>query len=465
MVFSEPVFLFVFLPATLAAYFLVGRRLHNTLLLLASLAFYAWGEELYVLILLSSIVLNYGFGLAIAASHRARLQWLWGGVVSNLVLLGYFKYTGFLLENLGVENASEIAPALPIGISFFTFQALSYLIDLYFDRVRVQKNPFRLALYISLFPQLIAGPIVRYSEVETALIDRTTSRNDIAEGTHRFVRGLAKKTLFADPLRLVADHIFAIPTGGLSPAVAWAGVLCYSLQLYFDFSAYSDMAIGLGRIFGFRFPENFNYPYRARSVTEFWRHWHMTLSRWFRDYLYIPLGGNRLGTGRTYVNLWVVFIATGIWHGAAWTFVFWGAYHGLFLIVERLGLIRILERLPSLLRHAYLLLAVIFGWVAFRSETFTQMLDFYGAMTLGRTGPLAHYYPVERYMDGYVLIVMGLAMVFSVGLRPWLSDLIAAARPYPYMRQFREVWFWLVFVAALVSVGATSYSPFIYFRF
>jgi alginate O-acetyltransferase complex protein AlgI len=362
LVFSSPIFLFIFLPATLLLYFLAGKAVRNLLLLVISLVFYAWGEELYVLILLASIALNYLFGLGIDfAIGRQRLWWLWGGVVGNLLLLGYFKYTGFILQNMGVENAAALTPVLPIGISFFTFQALSYLIDLYYRRVQVQKNPLNLALYISLFPQLIAGPIVRYSEVEKEIIDRTVTRSDVAEGVQQFVRGLAKKTLLADPMGLVADRVFAIPEAGLTPETAWLGAICYSLQLYFDFSAYSDMAIGLGRIFGFKFPPNFNYPYTARSVTDFWRRWHMTLSRWFRDYLYIPLGGNRHGATRTYLNLWIVFLATGIWHGAAWTFIIWGAYHGAFLIIERLGLARVLLRLPRLMQHSYLLLVVIFS--------------------------------------------------------------------------------------------------------
>ncbi|CAN0599979.1 unnamed protein product, partial [Ectocarpus sp. 12 AP-2014] len=272
--------------------------------------------------------------------RQGRLWALWLGIAANLLLLGYYKYIGFIFENIGMVDAA--VPTLPIGISFFTFQALSYLIDLYFDRVEVQRNPFNLALYISLFPQLIAGPIVRYSEVEAAIANRTTTRSDWSEGMHQFVRGLAKKTLIADPMGLVADQIFAIPQAGLSPETAWLGAICYAFQLYFDFSAYSDMAIGLGRIFGFKFPINFNYPYVSQSVTEFWRRWHMTLSRWFRDYLYIPLGGNRGSAARTYLNLWIVFLATGIWHGAAWTFIAWGAFHGAFLIIERLGLARLL---------------------------------------------------------------------------------------------------------------------------
>ncbi|WP_436398714.1 MBOAT family O-acyltransferase [Roseobacter sp. S98] len=460
MVFSAPVFLWLFLPAALAVYFLSGRTTRNGILLAASLFFYAWGEDEYVLILIGSILMNYAAGRWIApAQGRMRLIALWAGIVGNLLLLAYFKYTGFLLGNLNVAHAQEIAPALPIGISFFTFQALSYLVDLYFRRVAMQRNPFDLALYISLFPQLIAGPIVRYAEVETALKDRSTDRGDFSIGMERFVRGLAKKTLIADPMGLVADQIYAIPAGGLTPETAWAGAIAYSLQLYFDFSAYSDMAIGLGRILGFRFPENFNYPYASTSVTEFWRRWHMTLSRWFRDYLYIPLGGNRKGAARTYMNLLLVFLATGLWHGAAWTFVAWGLWHGMFLILERLGLARILGALPRAVNHAYLLVVVITGWVLFRAGSFEQALEFYYSMFLFRSGPEAVFHPLTRYLDAYAIAVAAVAIPVSVGLRPWLE------RRFPLGIMASEVRFWALFGLAILSVGAASYSPFIYFRF
>ena len=465
MVFSEPVFLFVFLPFFLLAYFAVGAWGRNWVLLAASLAFYAWGEEIYVLILIASISLNYAFGLAIAATEGAARKWMLGlGVAANLGLLIYYKYFGFLLENLGFEAAAANAPLLPIGISFFTFQALSYLIDLNAGAIAVQRNPFRLGLFISMFPQLIAGPIVRYAEVEKDLVDRRIDRGDFAAGVRRFVLGLAKKTLIADPLGLLADEIYAIPAGGLSPEVAWLGAVAYSLQLFFDFSAYSDMAIGLGRMLGFKFPENFNYPYAARSVAEFWRRWHMTLSRWFRDYLYIPLGGNRVGAFRTYLNLWLVFMATGVWHGAAWSFLFWGMFHGALLIAERIGLGGILTRLPRPLAHLYLLLAVIIGWVLFRAEDMAQTLDFYEAMFLFASGPAADFHPVGRYLDGYLTIILLIGAVLSVPSAAWLQG--RAARAFPTLAApGREALFWALLIASVASVGAASYSPFIYFRF
>lgn len=466
MVFSNPVFLFFFLPATLLAYFLCPKLFRNVFLLAASLFFYAWGEELYVLILIGSIGLNYVAGLLIErATARTRLWALWLGIAANLGLLGYYKYAGFLLENIGLLEAAAEAPALPIGISFFTFQALSYLVDLYYGRVEVQRDPLKLALYISLFPQLIAGPIVRYSEVEAALTNRTTTRSDFSEGMHQFVRGLAKKTLIADPMGLAADQIYAIPAAGLSPETAWLGAICYAFQLYFDFSAYSDMAIGLGRIFGFRFPKNFDYPYTAQSVTEFWRRWHMTLSRWFRDYLYIPLGGNRAGAMRTYLNLWIVFLATGIWHGAAWTFIAWGAFHGLFLIIERLGLSRVLESCPRPIRHGYLLLVVLIGWVMFRSETFSQSWSFYEAMFFFERGSMADFYPIERYLDTYTGLILAIAAVLSIGFRPWAGKRLSAVVGSMVLIAGREVYFWTLLLVSIISVGAASYSPFIYFRF
>ncbi len=389
----------------------------------------------------------------------------WPGGRAYLGPLGYYKYFGFLLENLGVENAADVAPALPIGISFFTFQALSYLIDLSGRRIAVQRDPFRLALYISMFPQLIAGPIVRYSEVETALTERKTTRSDTAIGFERFVLGLSKKTLIADPLGLVADQIFAIPAGGLSPETAWLGALAYSLQLFFDFSAYSDMAIGLGRVMGFRFPENFNYPYISRSITEFWRRWHMTLSRWFRDYVYIPLGGKRHGSGRTYLNLSIVFVLTGFWHGAAWNFVFWGAYHGAFLVLERLGLGRILSRLPVALRHVYLLLVVILGWIPFRADGMQQTLDFWGAMLLGQRGSQADIFPLDRFFDAYIAVILGLAMLFCIPVGHWLRWHLVERLPARAAGAVLSAGMLTLFAVAVVSAGAASYSPFIYFRF
>lgn len=345
MVFSSTAFLFLFLPIVLVLHFVLrGVRFRNVLLLLASLLFYAWSEQGIVLLLIASIVLNYSFGLGIDRckdSAQARTL-LIAAIAMNLAVLAYFKYTSFLIGNLNWLLAqfhwSEIkAPKihLPAGISFFTFHAISYIVDIYRRSASAQRNPIKLALYFDFFPQLIAGPIVRYHDIESQLDRRSITLDDVSIGIQRFVIGLAKKMLVANTLAQPADEIFAIAMPQLTPGVAWLGIVCYTLQIYFDFSGYSDMAIGLARVFGFRFLENFNYPYVARSIREFWRRWHISLSNWFRDYLYIPLGGNRCSPRRQYFNLLVVFSLCGLWHGASLNFLIWGLFHGAFLVLER----------------------------------------------------------------------------------------------------------------------------------
>ena len=390
MLFSSTLFLFLFLPLTLVAYLVVGRRLRNVLLLLASLFFYLWGENIYVLVMLSSITMNYIFGLLIDRNIKrgdsGKLPMVLG-VVANLGLLIFFKYTNFIVDNVNIllgtmgVAAINIEPIhLPIGISFFTFQAMSYIIDVYRKDSNVQKNPINLGLYIALFPQLIAGPIVRYHDIADQINRRKTRLLDVAAGSERFIFGLGKKVLIANPLALVADQIFALPVDQLSTGAAWIGVICYTLQIYFDFSGYSDMAIGLGRMFGFRFLENFNYPYISRSIREFWRRWHISLSSWFRDYLYIPMGGNRLGEKRTRRNLLIVFLLVGLWHGASWSFIVWGLIHGLFLIFERSRPGRFIEKMPTPLQLVYTLLVVMNAWVFFRVEKLSDALDYLAVM-------------------------------------------------------------------------------------
>lgn len=345
MVFSSVLFLFYFFPVVLFCYFIAPKELRNAILLLASLLFYAWGEPKFIAVLLLSILINYLAGICIHISQGtvlAKLS-LTVSLLANLGILGFYKYANF---GVGIVNRvmgripawqaiPAVSVALPIGLSFFTFQGLSYVIDVYRGVAPVQKNPLYIALYISLFPQLVAGPIVRYTDIQREIGERKSSLDDIAQGAERFILGLSKKVMIADVLAAVSDSIFSTPVDGLDWPVAWLGAVCYTLQIFFDFSGYSDMAIGIGRIFGFHFLENFNLPYISTSVTEFWRRWHISLSRWFRDYLYIPLGGNR--RGNVYVNLLIVFICTGLWHGAAFTFLFWGLWHGFFLIAERVG--------------------------------------------------------------------------------------------------------------------------------
>ncbi|MGD8338870.1 MAG: MBOAT family protein, partial [Desulfobacterales bacterium] len=381
MLFSSIIFLFQFLPLCLLLYFLAGKRLRNLLLLIASLVFYAWGESYYVLLMLVSILVNYLCGLMIDRyrGRQAARGFLIAAIAFNVLSISVFKYANFLVDNLNTllsqigAGPIELAPIhLPIGISFFTFQAMSYAVDVYRRDAPVQRNPLNIGLYIALFPQLIAGPIIRYHDIAAQLIRRRVRLDDLSYGIERFVVGLGKKVLIANQVAIIADQVFSFPYETLTPGVAWLGVLCYTLQIYFDFSGYSDMAIGIGRMFGFHFLENFNYPYISRSIREFWRRWHISLSSWFRDYLYIPLGGNHRGPLRTYLNLLIVFFLCGLWHGASWNFVIWGLLHGLFLVIERLGFEKILNRWWSPLRYLYVMLVVCTGWVFFRAENLSS---------------------------------------------------------------------------------------------
>ncbi|MBA3311870.1 MAG: MBOAT family protein [Planctomycetaceae bacterium] len=482
MLFSSPIFLFLFLPVVLWLYVVTPRPLKNILLLLASLLFYAWGERAYVLVMLASIAWNYAFGLLVDRFHGRRAAWwvLTASVVGNLALLVAMKYANFIVDNLnplltrGGWSSIELSPVhLPIGISFFTFQALSYVVDVYRRDAKAQKNPAGVALYVALFPQLIAGPIVRYRDVASELVRRRMRLKDFSEGVVRFSIGLGKKVLIANTLAAPADQIFAIPASELPTAVAWLGILCYSFQIYFDFSGYSDMAIGLGRMFGFHFARNFNYPYISRSVTEFWRRWHISLSTWFRDYVYIPLGGNRCAAWKVYRNLLIVFLLCGLWHGAAWQFLAWGALHGCFLVVERLGFSRLLAYLPRFVGHAYLLLAVAVGWVFFRAADLGQAVDFLSSMTGFATGD-AVVHSVARYLANDVSTAL---IAATIGSLPILPRALLACRRLE--RKWRPVAIPLqlarytgrlaavasILVASAVQLAAGTYNPFIYFQF
>lgn len=384
MAFSSVAFLFGFLPLALLCYFLIPVRLRggrNLVLLLFSLFFYAWGGVRLLPVLLASCVLNWGAALLAAPGRKRRKAVLAAALILNLGMLGYFKYTGFLLGNLNALGLDVAAPAivLPAGISFFTFQAIAYLTDVYRGTVPAERGLLRLTLYMAFFPQLLQGPIVRYGDFAPALADRRENSADAAAGAVRFCFGLAKKVLLADALGQIADGAFAAGDR-LTVGLAWLGAIAYTLQLYFDFSGYTDMALGLGRVFGFRLPENFNYPYIARSASEFWRRWHMTLSFWFRDYVYIPLGGNRCSKGRQVVNLLVVWLLTGLWHGSAWNFVLWGLYYAVLLMGERFLWGRALDKLPNPLRHVYALVLITVGWVLFRSSGLEQVGEMVSAM-------------------------------------------------------------------------------------
>ncbi|HEX6059755.1 MAG TPA: MBOAT family O-acyltransferase [Gemmatimonadaceae bacterium] len=481
MLFTEPTFLFLFLPLLLGAYFAAPVRWRNAVLLAASLYFYAAGEGIYVALMLASSAANYGVGLALDAAPGARRRKgiLVVGVAVNLGLLAVFKYAGFVVSSVNLWLAAAgwgtlAVPRLhlPIGISFFTFQAISYIVDVYRREVTAQRRPTRLALYIMLFPQLIAGPIVRYASIAEQLVVRRVTSRRFVEGCRRFVIGLAKKMLVANGVAAAADAAFALPYYELTTAAAWLGVVCYSIQIYFDFSGYSDMAIGLGLMFGFRFPENFRHPYAARSITEFWRRWHITLSTWFRDYLYIPLGGNRAARPRVLGNLLVVFLLCGLWHGASWTFVVWGLLHGMLLIVERLGLERWLSARGRLAGHAYVLLAMAVTWTFFRAGSIEEGV-FFAAALAGRGGAAGGLEALGSLVNPRLLVVIALGVVGStplvaVAARRWREHVASAARPGLAARMtgpLATAALALVFLASLVMVAAETHNPFLYFRF
>lgn len=482
MVFSSPIFIFLFLPVTVGLYLVVRKEMRNTLLLFASLTFYAWGEPLFVLVMLLSIFANYLLGLWMDQTKgvKARLV-LIVSLLFNLGLLGYFKYANFLVTNINwLLNTFSITPIslapvkLPIGISFFTFQIMSYIIDVYRKETPVQRNPLKLALYISLFPQLIAGPIVRYHDVAEQISNRNLTLDGFSYGVKRFVTGLGKKVLIANTVAVAADGIFGTAANQLTTGMAWLGILCYSLQIYYDFSGYSDMAIGLGNIFGFKFLENFNYPYISGSIKEFWRRWHISLSTWFRDYLYIPMGGNRCKPARAYINLVIVFLLCGLWHGASWSFAVWGLYHGFFLVVERLKFGRFINSLWKPLCHAYALIVVMVGWVFFRSDTLGYALGYLKAMVGFAAGTEIENY-ASIYINNELLLAAVIGIIGALPLVPLLSrrvEMITSkgytlpagiARAVYYMTGIAVIM--AIFAACALSLASGTYNPFIYFRF
>lgn len=482
MVFSSPIFIFLFLPVVLGCYFLVRGSARNFLLLAASLLFYLVGEGKYTVIMLVSIGANYIFALLLEtpSKHRQKIV-LSAAIALNIGMLLYFKYANFIVDNfnhilgfVGLSLINNPSVHLPIGISFFTFQALSYVVDVYRGEVRAERKPARLAVYISLFPQLIAGPIVRYTTIASELKARSVTAEDFAEGIKRFIIGLSKKMLIANSVALTADQVFSLPSEQLTFSLAWLGIICYSLQLYFDFSGYSDMAIGLGRIFGFHFLENFNYPYVAQSVREFWRRWHISLSTWFRDYLYIPLGGSRGSRFTLYRNLIVVYFLTGLWHGANWTFIAWGMFHGLFLILERMGLDRWLSNQWRWVRHMYLLLIVMIGWVFFRAETFSGALDFIRAM-FGLLNSAQLFSGIEMYLSPALALIILIGILASGPLQflylAWRRKADRDAEPgaHPIQEWLGSISYTValtfLLILSLVKVAADTYNPFIYFRF
>src|SRR6202521_816643 len=479
MLFSSPLFLFLFLPVVLLAYFVVPRGLRNAFLVLASILFYAWGEGVYAIVMLLSMSINYVFGRLID-DHRNQARWILAlAVAANLAPLIFFKYMAFFMQNAapvlqlaGIRNLRIDHVHLPLGISFFTFHSISYLVDIYRRDAAAQRSPVDLALYISFFPQLIAGPIIRYHDIADQLRNRIVRAEDFAIGIQRFIIGLAKKVIIANTLAGPADRIFALPPEQLTAPLAWLGIICYTFQIYFDFSGYSDMAIGLARMFGFRFLENFNYPYISRSIQEFWRRWNISLSNWFRDYLYIPLGGNKVAPARVYFHLVLVFLLCGLWHGASWNFVLWGALHGIFLIFERLGLARALASSGRWLAHTYALLVVIIGWVFFRAETLPGAIGYLKAMAgFGRGNGLEHN--AALYLDNELKLILVLAMVGATPIGSRLAGM-AASRWHGQAPVRWSGWslsiagdlcLTAIFLVSASYLAAGTYNPFIYFRF
>ena len=449
-------------------YYLLPVRFRNVILLLASLVFYAWGEPVYLFLMLLSILFNYFSGLDIARNlqdKRAAKRSLVFNLIINLAVLGFFKYEGFVLDTLnGIlpVHISYHALPLPIGISFYTFQILSYIIDVYRGNVKVQTNLPNFALYVTMFPQLIAGPIVQYADVDEQLASREVSRTKFGEGSMYFIRGLAKKVLLANTSGMIFTEVSGLAKGNIAVMTAWLGAFAYMFQIYFDFSGYSDMAIGLGKMFGFEFNMNFNYPYVSKSITEFWRRWHISLSSWFRDYVYIPLGGNRVSKIKHIRNLLIVWFLTGLWHGAAWNFVAWGLYYGVILIIEKYLLSPVLDRLPDVVRHIYSIVLVVIGWVLFFSSSFGQAADYIRVMF----GAGAHGFADRESM--YLLtsnLILWLILIFgSTPLVHFRYEHMLRTKKWN-TTIINSVVYVALFIVCIAYLVTETYNPFLYFRF
>lgn len=466
MVFSSTIFLCVYLPLVLLGYYICPKKGRNLFLLIVSLVFYAWGEPKYVFLMIFSILVNYIFGRLMDKNRgrQKRMKLLLVlSVVIDLGLLSVFKYTDFVITNVNAIFGSSfdlLKIALPIGISFYTFQAMSYTIDVYRNDVRVQKNLIDFGMYITMFPQLIAGPIVRYADVQDQLAERSVTTADFSEGVMRFVVGLGKKVLLANQMGAVWSEIYALG-GDVSALMAWTGAIAYTFQIYFDFSGYSDMAIGLGRMFGFKFPENFRYPYQSVSITDFWRRWHITLSTWFKEYLYIPLGGNRCGLARQALNLLIVWSLTGFWHGAGWNFVMWGLYYFVILFIEKLFLLKALDKLPKLFRHVYALLLIVIGWVIFASDDVSVLLPYLGSM-FGANGAVGGMDVYTLFTKAVLLIICCVAST-ELPKRLFLSATGAMNEKAAFT--IKSVMTIALLALSMILLIGDSYNPFLYFRF
>ena len=466
MLFSSMTFVYMFLPIVCLIYLCSKKQLHNGILLAASILFYAWGEPRYLAIMLLTIIVNYLGAIAIEKWSKYKKLSLILTIIVNLAFLAYFKYFNFLLDNINHIFSSDIKfveVILPLGISFYTFQAMSYLIDVYRGECKAQKDFYKLALYICLFPQLIAGPIVKYHDIAEQIDSREVNFDKVQYGVKRFIIGLSKKMLIANTMGAIADKIFIQAPDTFTPLVAWLGAIAYSFQLFFDFSGYSDMAIGLGTIFGFKFMENFNYPYISKSITEFWRRWHISLSTWFKEYLYIPLGGSRCSLKRTCFNLGVVFFLTGLWHGASWTFIIWGIWNGFFIILEKItGWHKDVQGFwINFLKHIYAIFVFVLGWVLFRSDdlgyAFTYIKNMFGLATVHDIS-----YALPYYIDTYEVIMFIAAIICSI---PIFKNILNINKENKLLYGAVNIWLLLLFLLSSATIAASTYNPFIYFRF
>lgn len=466
MVFSSTIFVFLFLPLVLLFYFIAPKKLKNYVLLIFSIIFYLFGGPKYLLLLFSIVFIDYIGAILIEKSNNRKL-FLIITISLNIGILFFFKYTGFFLKNINsLFNLDLFVPkiVLPIGISFYTFQAMSYVIDVYRKKVALQKNFFTLLLYVSLFPQLVAGPIVRYETIEKELKTRKTTFDDFTYGVERFILGFSKKIIIANQMGKLADTIFSSPT--VDSPIAFLGGLAYMFQIYFDFSAYSDMAIGMGRIFGFTFLENFNFPYISKSITEFWRRWHISLSSWFKDYVYIPLGGNKKGIKRQILNMFIVWALTGFWHGAEWNFIIWGLYYFVFLVLEKYIFKKVLNKLPSLFLHLYTLTIVYIGWIIFRCDNLNNLISFFKSLFSFRITTIS-LNELSVYIESYWVYFI-LAFVFQMPIYYKLVekiDKIKRKKIKYLLISMRYVFLIAIFIISVMFLAYSSYNPFIYFRF
>ena len=466
MVFSSSIFIFLFLPLCLLFYFLSPKKYKNYVLLIFSIIFYLFGGPKYLILLFTVVLIDYIGAILIEKTDKRKL-FLCITLCFNIGILIFFKYTGFFLNNINnIFNLNINVPkiVLPIGISFYTFQAMSYVIDVYRKKVKLQKNFFTLLLYVSLFPQLVAGPIVRYETIEKELKTRKTTFEDFCYGIRRFILGFAKKMIIANQMGALADTIFG--STSLTFPIAFLGGLAYMFQIYFDFSAYSDMAIGMGRMFGFKFLENFNFPYISKSITEFWRRWHISLSSWFKDYVYIPLGGNRKGIKRQIINMFIVWTLTGFWHGAEWNFIIWGIYYFIFLVLEKYVLKKILEKMPSFLGHIYTLIIIYIGWIIFRCDSLNSLVLYFKSLfnfniTSTSINQLSVY--IESYFVYFIL-----AFIFQTPIYYKIIEKIEKMKNGKLktsLNMLHYISLLIVFIISIMFLAYSSYNPFIYFRF